>query len=159
MNGEVKITDLVISKLLRKNIEKYRALYPHVAAAIRLNVSGVITNRGDNIQYVHTDSSHIDPLHRITPAKLISTYNYDRSRYALTCLWILQEQYCRYLDLIGRCLDSTKRKAAIGGMSFTSSVIEILRQQEQSCRERVYSQTKMYLLEIETMARLYRHAI
>jgi DNA polymerase elongation subunit (family B) len=45
MNGE----DLVISKLLRQNIEKYRALFPHVAAAIRLNVSGVITNRGDNI--------------------------------------------------------------------------------------------------------------
>src|SRR5512145_638373 len=54
MNGEVQITDLVISKLLRQNIEKYRSLFPHVAAAIRLNVSGVIANRGDNIQYVHT---------------------------------------------------------------------------------------------------------
>jgi DNA polymerase elongation subunit (family B) len=47
MNGEVKVTDLVISKLLRRNIEKYRSLFPHVAAAIRLNVSGVIANRGD----------------------------------------------------------------------------------------------------------------
>ena len=54
MNGEVQITDLVISKLLRQNIEKYRSLFPHVAAAIRLNVSGVIANRGDNIQYVHS---------------------------------------------------------------------------------------------------------
>jgi DNA polymerase elongation subunit (family B) len=42
MNGEVQITDLVISKLLRQNIEKYRSLFPHVAAAIRLNVSGVL---------------------------------------------------------------------------------------------------------------------
>jgi DNA polymerase elongation subunit (family B) len=42
MNGEIQITDLVISKLLRQNIEKYRSLFPHVAAAIRLNVSGVI---------------------------------------------------------------------------------------------------------------------
>ena len=33
MNGEVQITDLVISKLLRQNIEKYRALFPYVAAA------------------------------------------------------------------------------------------------------------------------------
>jgi DNA polymerase elongation subunit (family B) len=81
MNGEVQITDLVISKLLRQNIVKYRSLFPHVAAAIRLNVSGVITNRGDNIQYVHTDPSHTDPLHRITPAKLISTQNYDREKY------------------------------------------------------------------------------
>ncbi len=48
---------------------------------IRLNVSGVIASRGDSIQYVHTDSSHADPLQRITPAKLISTENYDREKY------------------------------------------------------------------------------
>jgi DNA polymerase elongation subunit (family B) len=81
MNGEIQISDLVISKLLRQNIEKYRALFPHVAAAIRLNVSGVITNRGDNIQYIHTDSNHTDPLFRITPAKFVSTNNYDREKY------------------------------------------------------------------------------
>ena len=81
MNGEVQITDLVISKLLRQNIEKYRSLFPHVVAAIRLNISGVITNRGDSIQYVHTDSNHTDPLHRITPARLISSENYDREKY------------------------------------------------------------------------------
>ena len=39
MNGEVRVTDLVISKLLRQNIEKYRSLFPRVAAAIRLNIS------------------------------------------------------------------------------------------------------------------------
>ena len=81
MNGEVQVTDLVISKLLRQNIEKYRSLFPHVSAAIRLNVSGVITNRGDNIEYLHTDSKHTDPLYRITPAKLISTQKYDREKY------------------------------------------------------------------------------
>ena len=81
MNGEVQITDLVISKLLRQNIEKYRSLFPHVAAAIRLNVSGVIASRGDNIQYVHTDSNHTDPLYRITPARLISSKNYDKEKY------------------------------------------------------------------------------
>jgi DNA polymerase elongation subunit (family B) len=81
MNGEVQITDLVISKLLRQNIEKYRSLFPHVSAAIRLNVSGVLTKRGDSIQYVHTDSNHIDPLQRITPAKLISSKEYDKEKY------------------------------------------------------------------------------
>jgi DNA polymerase elongation subunit (family B) len=81
MNGEVQITDLVISKLLRQNIEKYRSLFPHVAAAIQLNVSGVIANRGDTIQYVHTDSSHTDPLYRITPAKLVSSKEYDKEKY------------------------------------------------------------------------------
>jgi hypothetical protein len=81
MNGEVQITDLVISKLLRQNIEKYRSLFPHVAAAIRLNMSGVTAGRGDNIQYVYTDTNHTDSLYRITPAKLISTQDYDRERY------------------------------------------------------------------------------
>ncbi len=81
MNGEVQITDLVISKLLRQNIEKYRALFPHVSAAIRLNVSGVITNREDSIQYIHTDSKHTDPLYRITPAKLLASEEYDREKY------------------------------------------------------------------------------
>jgi DNA polymerase family B len=81
MNGEVQITDLVISKLLRQNIERYRSLFPHIATAIKLNILGLITNRGDNIQYVHTDSNHTDPLHRITPAKLISSEEYDREKY------------------------------------------------------------------------------
>ena len=81
MNGEVQVTDLVISRLLRQNIEKYRSLFPHVAAAIRLNISGVITDRGDNIQYVHTDSNHTNPLQRITPARLISGKEYDKERY------------------------------------------------------------------------------
>jgi DNA polymerase elongation subunit (family B) len=81
MNGEIEITDLVISKLLRQNIEKYSSLFPHVAAAIKLNLSGVITGRGENIKYVYTDSNHPDPLNRIVPAKLISSENYDKEKY------------------------------------------------------------------------------
>jgi DNA polymerase elongation subunit (family B) len=81
MNGEVQITDLVVSKLLRQNIEKYRSLFPHVAAAIRLNVSGEVANRGDNIQYVHTDSNHTNPLYRVTPAKLMTSKVYDKEKY------------------------------------------------------------------------------
>jgi DNA polymerase elongation subunit (family B) len=81
MNGEVQINDLVISKLLRQNIEKYKNLFPHVSAAIRLNMSGATANRGDIIQYIHTDSSHTDPLQRITPANLISSKEYDKEKY------------------------------------------------------------------------------
>ena len=81
MNGEIQITGLVISKLLRQNIERYRSLFPHVAAAIKLNLSGEITGRGENIKYVYTDSDHGDPLQRITPAKLLSSEDYDREKY------------------------------------------------------------------------------
>jgi DNA polymerase elongation subunit (family B) len=81
MNGEVQLTDLVISKLLRQNIEKYRSLFPHVAAAIKLNISGLIAGVGDNIDYVYTDSDHTDPLQRVIPAKLMSEESYDRAKY------------------------------------------------------------------------------
>ena len=80
MNGEVQITDLVISKLLRQNIEKYRSLFPHVAAD-PVECIWSHSSRGDNIQYVHTDSNHTDPLHRITPARLITTQEYDKEKY------------------------------------------------------------------------------
>jgi DNA polymerase elongation subunit (family B) len=134
MNGEVQITDLVISKLLRQNIEKYRSLFPHVAAAIRLNVSGVSANCGDNIQYVHTDSSHSDPLYRITPAKLISTQNYDKEKY-LEMLLILLKQYYQYLDLIDHYLDLIKRKNINGGMKFITNVRKMLSRQKQRCKK------------------------
>jgi DNA polymerase elongation subunit (family B) len=81
MNGEVQITDLVISKLLRQNIEKYRSLFPYVAAAIRLNISGLIANKGDSIEYIYTDSNHTDPLQRVVPAKLMAAEHYDREKY------------------------------------------------------------------------------
>ena len=32
--GEIQQEDLVISKLLRQDIEKYKSLFPHVSAAI-----------------------------------------------------------------------------------------------------------------------------
>ncbi len=81
MNGEVQLTDLVISKPLRQNIEKYRSLFPHVAAAIKLNISGLIASVGDNIEYIYTDSKHIDALQRVLPAKLIASECYDREKY------------------------------------------------------------------------------
>src|ERR671919_1377696 len=120
MNGEVQVTDLVISKLLRQNIEKYRALFPHVAAAIRLNISGVITVRGDNIQYVYTDSNHTDPLQRVTPAKLISSENYDREKY---------------LEMI---LDSAEAVLSIFG--FTRSLLGFEKKKTQQWWEEIYRQ-------------------
>ncbi len=131
MNGEIQITDLVISKLLRQNIEKYRSLFPHVAAAIRLNVSGVIAGRGDNIQYVHTDSNHTDPLHRITPAKLISSKDYDREKY-LEMLLDLLRQYYQYLDLIGHYLDMIEKRPINGGMRFTNNARKTSNLQNQN---------------------------
>ena len=56
-------------------------MFLQASAAIRLNFSGAIANRGDTIQYVHTDSSHTEPLQRITPTNLISSKEYDKEKY------------------------------------------------------------------------------
>jgi DNA polymerase elongation subunit (family B) len=78
--------DLVISKLLRQDIEKYKSLFPHVSAAIQLSsgTDGRYPTKGDTINYIYTNTQHKNPLLRI--AALDSedegkTPNYDKEKY------------------------------------------------------------------------------
>ena len=65
MTGEgLDDKDLIISKLLRQDIQKYRGLFPHVSAAIQ---SRKYPLKGETIQYIYTDSKHNNPLCRVTP--------------------------------------------------------------------------------------------
>jgi DNA polymerase elongation subunit (family B) len=76
--------DLVISKLLGQNIDRYKSLFPHVCAAI---LSGTdkdsLPSKGDNIKYIYTDAQHSNPLCRVTPVKEIEKENlrYDKEKY------------------------------------------------------------------------------
>jgi len=71
--------DLVISKLLKQNIEKYRSLFPHVSAAIQSRKHPL---KGDTIQYIYTDSKHNNPLCRVTPVEnILSLPQYDKQKY------------------------------------------------------------------------------
>jgi DNA polymerase elongation subunit (family B) len=54
--------DLIISKLLGQDIQKYKSLFPHVSAAIQ---SKKYPLKGDTIQYIYTDSKHNNPLCRV----------------------------------------------------------------------------------------------
>jgi DNA polymerase elongation subunit (family B) len=63
---DVAKNDLVISKLLGQNIEKYRTLFPHVSAAIQLTSEDRHPSKGDTIIYIYTDSQHKNPLCRVT---------------------------------------------------------------------------------------------
>ena len=112
------------------NIEKCRSLFLQVSAAIRLNFSGAIANRGDTIQYVHTDSSHTEPLQRITPTNLISSKEYDKEKY----LDMLLDSAEAVLSIFGfnRSLFGFDKRNNIGGMRFIISVKEILKQQDQN---------------------------
>jgi len=80
MTGEgVDDKDLVISKLLRQNIEKYKSLFPHVSAAIQ---SRRYPLKGDTIQFIYTDSKHNSPLCRVTAIENITSHpQYDKEKY------------------------------------------------------------------------------
>ena len=83
MTGEIEIQDLVISKQLRMNIRNYRSIFPHVAAAMQLSNNERVS-RGDNIEYVYTDSQHQNPLSRVVPAQFIrnnDSLEYDKEKY------------------------------------------------------------------------------
>jgi DNA polymerase elongation subunit (family B) len=82
MTGEIQIKDLVVSKMLRQDLTKYRSLFPHVSAALQLTEAGKSLVRGDMIQYIYTDSAHKNPLRRVMPLDLISEeYDYDKEKY------------------------------------------------------------------------------
>jgi DNA polymerase elongation subunit (family B) len=71
--------DLVISKMLRQDIQKYRSLFPHVSAAIQ---SKKYPLKGETIQYIYTDSKHNNPLCRVTAIEnLKSMPPYDKEKY------------------------------------------------------------------------------
>ena len=84
ITGEIQLQELVISKFLGQDLDKYRGLFPHVAAAIQLGKSGKSSVRGDSIQYIHTNAHHSNPLCRVTALDLVKQeqeLNYDKEKY------------------------------------------------------------------------------
>jgi DNA polymerase elongation subunit (family B) len=64
MTGEgIELQNLVISRLLRRGIDDYKSIFPHVAAAIQMSNEGKTPMRGQNIQYIHTDILYIQYIH------------------------------------------------------------------------------------------------
>ena len=84
--NDITQDDLVISKLLGQNIEKYRSLFPHVSAAIQLSDEGRYPSKGDTIKYIYTNSHHKNPLCRVVPIRSVDEMNsvkleYDKEKY------------------------------------------------------------------------------
>jgi DNA polymerase elongation subunit (family B) len=69
MTGELELKDLIVSKILRQDLQKYRSLFPHVSAALQL--TDVPLTRADTIQYIYTDAAHSNPLRRVIPVEFI----------------------------------------------------------------------------------------
>jgi DNA polymerase elongation subunit (family B) len=83
MTGEISINDLIVSKILRQDLYKYRSLFPHVSAALQLSKAGLPLVRGDTIHYIYTDAAHSNPLRRVIPVELIEggREHYDKEKY------------------------------------------------------------------------------
>jgi DNA polymerase elongation subunit (family B) len=82
MTGEIQMKELVVSKILRQDLTKYRSLFPHVSAALQLTEAGKSLVRGDIIQFIYTDAAHKNPLRRVMPLDLISAeHDYDKEKY------------------------------------------------------------------------------
>ena len=82
MSGDIQLNDLVVSKMLRQDLTKYRSLFPHVSAALQLTEAGKSLVRGDMIQYIYNDSAHKNPLRRVMPVDLINEeHDYDKEKY------------------------------------------------------------------------------
>jgi hypothetical protein len=97
MTGEgIQQQDLIISKLLRQDIEKYRSLFAHVSAAIQLSSNvegGRRPSKGDTIQYVYTNSKHNDPLCRVVPLEILQKREKDGKENSKTLNYYDKEKY------------------------------------------------------------------
>jgi DNA polymerase elongation subunit (family B) len=83
MTGEVNIRDLIISKKLRMDLINYKSVFPHVAAAMQQRIrNNKGPERGDNIQYIYTDSENQNPMNRVLAMDVYTDdTSYDKEKY------------------------------------------------------------------------------
>jgi DNA polymerase elongation subunit (family B) len=84
MTGEIQSQDLVVTKVLGQNIDKYKSLFPHVSAAIFLAKKGIEMNAGEGVEYIFTNTHHNNPLYRVIPKVFVEEngdFDYDEEKY------------------------------------------------------------------------------
>jgi len=84
VTGDIELRDLVISKSLGQDIDKYKFLFPHVSAAIQLAIEGKSAEVGEDLEYVFTNARNTNPLCRVTPRALMEQtieFEYDKEKY------------------------------------------------------------------------------
>jgi len=80
--GKVELERLVVSKILRKPLNKYRSMFPHVVAVIQMIQKGKRMRTGEMIDFIYVNASHTNPFRRVVPALLLDKRNYyDREKY------------------------------------------------------------------------------
>ena len=81
ISGEMDVHELVVEKALRKPIDEYSKICPHVAAGKQLEACGIISNEGQLIRYIYVNNRSSNPLTRIQALPLYDGRSYDREKY------------------------------------------------------------------------------
>ncbi|MEM2873788.1 MAG: DNA-directed DNA polymerase [Nitrososphaerales archaeon] len=82
MIGEVPMEELVVSKILRKPIARYKSVFPHVSAAIQLASRGKKVKEGESVDFIFVDADHYNPLCRVVAYELAnSKIHQDKEKY------------------------------------------------------------------------------
>jgi len=81
--GKVPPSELVMSKVLRKPVNAYRSLFPHVVAAIQMVQKGKRLKKGEKIDFIYVNAEHKNPFRRVVPAAIVDGAHgyYDRDKY------------------------------------------------------------------------------
>ena len=132
MTGAIQLQDLVVSKLLGQDLDKYKSLFPHVSAAIQLTRAGKSRMAGNAVEYIYTDSRHSNPLCRVTPSEFMEVKILIMIRRNIRkCCLKLQKRSLDPLALIGASMGmQQRRKLGNGGMSLAKKESETERPRE-----------------------------
>jgi DNA polymerase-2 len=81
--GKINIEQLVISKILRKPVNEYRSLFPHVIAAIQEAQKGKKHRIGEKIDFWYVHADHVNPFRRVVSASIMDDEHrhYDVDKY------------------------------------------------------------------------------
>lgn len=108
LNGDIDPAELSVSKRVRKEVEAYRSLLPHVVAAKHLVRRGKKLEEHASVDFVYTNAGHANPMRRVLPSTMMDDRSgyYDREKYgrlvldvADTILKPLDGERCRALTL------------------------------------------------------------
>jgi len=80
-SGESSISKLIVSNVLRKPLNSYNSLLPHVSAAVSLVQQHKTVREGETINFVYINARHPNPLRRVTHSSLYRDDYYDREKY------------------------------------------------------------------------------
>jgi DNA polymerase elongation subunit (family B) len=81
--GGVDPSTLVISKRVRRDVNAYTAMFPHVVAAKHLTRHGKRLDDFETVGFIYTNAAHRNPMRRVLPAGMLGDggRSYDRAKY------------------------------------------------------------------------------